>query len=148
MILHLDYTQEPVVTYPPNQQFIIITNLFYWNNLIHDIFYAHGFCQAGGNFQDDNLGRGGVGNDHVNAEAQDGSGTNNANFSTPSGWREAAGCRCCHGMPRFRTGMVMLIMEIIIHEYGHGISKRITGGPANTIRLSNQEQGGHASAII
>ncbi|MBX2934905.1 MAG: M36 family metallopeptidase, partial [Ferruginibacter sp.] len=70
-----DYTLEPTVTSPaPNQQFNI-TNLFYWNNLIHDIFYGYGFTEAGGNFQDDNMGRGGVGNDHVNAEAQDGSGT-------------------------------------------------------------------------
>ena len=54
-----DFTQEPTVTSPPNQQFNI-TNLFYWNNLIHDIFYGYGFTEAGKNFQDDNLGRGGA----------------------------------------------------------------------------------------
>jgi extracellular elastinolytic metalloproteinase len=31
-----DFTQEPTVTTPPNQQWNI-TNLFYWNNIIHDI---------------------------------------------------------------------------------------------------------------
>ncbi len=31
---------------------------------------------------------------------------------------------------------------IIIHEYGHGISNRLTGGPANVDCLDNQEQGG------
>ncbi|MBK7433389.1 MAG: M36 family metallopeptidase [Chitinophagaceae bacterium] len=78
-----DYTQEPVVTSPPNQQFNI-TNLFYYNNIIHDVLYAYGFDEVGGNFQVNNLGRGGVGNDHVWADAQDGGGSNNANFATPA----------------------------------------------------------------
>ncbi|MBF9143181.1 M36 family metallopeptidase [Hymenobacter properus] len=58
-------------------------NLFYWNNLMHDVMYQYGFNEASANFQTDNLGRGGTGADHVRAEAQDGGGTNNANFSTP-----------------------------------------------------------------
>ncbi|WP_216680325.1 M36 family metallopeptidase [Hymenobacter siberiensis] len=61
-----------------------VVNLFYWNNIIHDITYQYGFTEAAGNFQADNLGRGGSGNDYVKAEAQDGAGTNNANFSTPA----------------------------------------------------------------
>ncbi|HEX6333307.1 MAG TPA: M36 family metallopeptidase, partial [Flavisolibacter sp.] len=44
----------------------------------------YGFNEASGNFQADNMGRGGAGNDYVQAEAQDASGTNNANFSTPA----------------------------------------------------------------
>jgi extracellular elastinolytic metalloproteinase len=36
-----------------------------------------------GNFQIDNYGNGGLGNDAVIANAQDGSGFNNANFATP-----------------------------------------------------------------
>lgn len=59
-----------------------VTNLFYWNNIIHDIFYHYGFNETSGNFQTDNLGKGGLGNDAVMAEAQDGGGTNNANFLT------------------------------------------------------------------
>lgn len=60
-----------------------ITNLFYMNNKMHDIFYAFGFTPAARNFQNTNFGLGGVGNDYVNAEAQDGGGTNNANFASP-----------------------------------------------------------------
>lgn len=60
-----------------------ITNLFYWNNLIHDVLYKYGLDEPSGNFQANNMGRGGNGNDFVFADAQDGSGTNNANFSTP-----------------------------------------------------------------
>ncbi len=59
------------------------TNLFYWNNIIHDVFARYGFDEASGNFQETNYSGQGLGNDSVNADAQDGSGLNNANFGTP-----------------------------------------------------------------
>lgn len=59
-----------------------VTNLFYWNNIMHDVTYRYGFTEAAGNFQVNTYGKGGVGGDDVRAEAQDGSGTNNANFAT------------------------------------------------------------------
>ena len=59
------------------------TNLFYINNKVHDIFYRFGFTETGRNFQAWNYGKGGGQNDYVQAESQDGGGTNNANFSTP-----------------------------------------------------------------
>jgi extracellular elastinolytic metalloproteinase len=61
-----------------------VVNLYYWNNILHDVTYQYGFDEASGNFQFNNYGRGGVGGDPVQADAQDGSGTNNANFSTPA----------------------------------------------------------------
>ncbi len=60
-----------------------LSNLFYWNNIIHDILYQYSFDEGAGNFQENNYGNGGIGEDYVKAECQDGSGTNNANFSTP-----------------------------------------------------------------
>jgi len=74
----LDLTQS-AATYRP----AAVANLFYWNNIMHDVSYAYGFNEAAGNFQVNNYGKGGLGNDDVRAEAQDGSGTNNANFGTP-----------------------------------------------------------------
>lgn len=59
-------------------------NLFYWNNIIHDVTYQYGFDEVSGNFQANNYGRGGAGGDYVRAEAADGGGSNNANFSTPA----------------------------------------------------------------
>ncbi|SFB68732.1 T9SS-dependent M36 family metallopeptidase [Kaistella jeonii] len=59
------------------------TNLFYINNKVHDIFYRLGFTETARNFQGWNFGKGGSQNDYVQAESQDGGGTNNANFSTP-----------------------------------------------------------------
>ncbi|MBD3905317.1 T9SS-dependent M36 family metallopeptidase [Chryseobacterium sp. Ch-15] len=61
-----------------------ITNLFYINNKVHDIFYQFGFTESARNFQQNNFGKGGTGNDYVLAESQDGGGLNNANFTTPS----------------------------------------------------------------
>jgi len=60
-----------------------ITNLFYYNNMMHDVWYQYGFDEESGNFQENNYGNGGLQSDMVNADAQDGSGTNNANFGTP-----------------------------------------------------------------
>jgi hypothetical protein len=46
------------------------TNLFYMNNVMHDVWYQYGFDEASGNFQANNYGLGGV---EMNADAQDGS---------------------------------------------------------------------------
>ena len=35
-------------------------NLFYWNNIIHDVWYQYGFDEPSGNFQENNYGNGGV----------------------------------------------------------------------------------------
>lgn len=60
-----------------------ITNLFYWNNIMHDVWHRYGFDAQSGNFQSNNYGQGGLGGDHVIAEGQDGGGVNNANFAAP-----------------------------------------------------------------
>lgn len=114
-----------------------ITNLFYWSNIIHDVTYMYGFDEVSGNFQHNNYGNGGAGNDPVNAEAQDGSGSCNANFSTPTdGNRPRMQMYVCNT----RDGD--LDNAVIVHEYGHGISNRLTGGPAASSCLQNQEQMG------
>jgi extracellular elastinolytic metalloproteinase len=75
---------------PFDSQPAMVTNLFYWNNVMHDVTYGYGFNEKAGNFQVNNYGRGATpanpltdgANDDVRAEAQDGSGRNNANFGT------------------------------------------------------------------
>ena len=118
-----------------------MTNLFYWNNIIHDVQYQYGFDEAGGNFQVNNYGSGGAGNDGVQAEAQDGGGTNNANFGTPpDGQRPRMQMYVWTAPTPDRDGD--LDDGIIIHEYGHGISNRLVGGPANVSCLGNTQQPG------
>ncbi len=104
-----------------------ITNLFYWSNIVHDVVYLYGFDEASGNFQQNNYGNGGSANDYVRAEAQDGGGTCNANFATPNDG----------SLPRMQmytcgTRDGDLDNGVIIHEYGHGISTRLTGGRFNS----------------
>jgi len=67
---------------------VAVQNLFYLNNVVHDILYSHGFTETAGNFQLDNFGHGGSGDDAVNAEAQDGGGLDNANFASPPDGRK------------------------------------------------------------
>ena len=76
-----DLAQAPTTA---ENRAVAVQNLFYMNNVIHDALYSYGFTEAEGNFQEDNGSEGGVGSDSVNAEAQDGSGTDNANFATPT----------------------------------------------------------------
>lgn len=78
----VDFTKQPVVN-----RDAAITNLFYWNNIIHDVWYQYGFDEASGSFQLNNNGTEGLGGDPVLAEAQDSRNIpttrNNANFATP-----------------------------------------------------------------
>lgn len=60
------------------------TQLFVTINFLHDWFYDAGFNEAAGNAQHDNYGRGGIAADRLQAQAQDYSGTDNANMYTPA----------------------------------------------------------------
>ncbi len=82
---NFDETADPTIA--PTASFNE-TNFFYWDNLMHDMSYQYGFDEASGNFQTNNLSRGGSENDFVYADAQDGNGKgpriDNANMSTPT----------------------------------------------------------------
>jgi len=121
-----------------------VVNLFYWSNLIHDLSYVRGFDEPAGNFQVNNYGNGGQGGDAVLAEAQDGADkgkSDNANFWTPPDGQSPRMqmFEWTYTNPR-RDGD--LDAAVILHEYGHGISIRQTGGPSVTYCLNNPEQGG------
>ncbi|HXG47920.1 MAG TPA: M36 family metallopeptidase, partial [Methylomirabilota bacterium] len=104
-----------------------VVQLFYWCNWMHDQLYELGFTEAAGNFQKDNFGRGGLGNDPMLADAQDGSGFNNANFTpSPDGVPGRIQMFLFNGPEPDRDGG--LDAEIILHEYAHGLSTRLAGG--------------------
>ncbi|KAI0074228.1 hypothetical protein K474DRAFT_1648272 [Panus rudis PR-1116 ss-1] len=102
-------------------------NTFYLLNTIHDITYRYGFTEGMFNFQNNNFGKGGEGNDRVNISVQDYHTTDNAYFVTPpdgqngymgiflfdytNPWRDAA-----------------LENDIPTHELTHGMTNRMTGG--------------------
>ncbi|MCE9610692.1 MAG: M36 family metallopeptidase [Chthoniobacter sp.] len=131
----LDLTQAPS-TYRD----AAVTQLFYWCNWMHDKLYQLGFNEASGNFQLNNFGRGGAGNDAVQADAQDGGGTDNANFSTPpDGSAGRMQMYVFSGPTPDRDGS--LDAPIVLHEYTHGLSNRLVGGGAGISALASQGMG-------
>ncbi|KFY36533.1 hypothetical protein V494_05022 [Pseudogymnoascus sp. VKM F-4513 (FW-928)] len=118
-----------------------VTQLFYTANMYHDLLHVLGFNEAAGNFETNNGDAGGKGGDAVILNAQDGSGMNNANFATPP-----------DGQPGTMRMYLWDTSEpqrdgsfdagVIIHEYTHGVSNRLTGGPSNAGCLNVLEAGG------
>ncbi len=123
---------------PSQYRSAAITNLFYWNNIMHDIWYQYGFDEASGNFQENNYGKGGLGSDSVNADAQDGSSSNNANFATPPDGQNPRMQMFLFTNPT-RDGDLDNV--IIAHEYGHGISIRLVGGPSTNVLGGSEQMG-------
>jgi extracellular elastinolytic metalloproteinase len=129
---------------PRTERPAVVSNLFYFINIAHDYTYRLGFTESAGNFQTNNFGRGGTGNDSVRGEAQDGSGTNNANFSTPP-----EGSRPRMQQFLFTLGTTALTDDrdssqdgdVVLHEFGHGVSNRLVGGPTNTSCLGGTQAG-------
>ncbi|MGB8511033.1 MAG: M36 family metallopeptidase [Pyrinomonadaceae bacterium] len=111
---------------PRTQQAAVVTNLFYYGNFMHDFSYRLGFTESAGNFQTNNFSRGGTGNDSVRLEAQDGSGTNNANFATPPDGQRPRMQQFLFTAPNpDRDSSVD--SDVVFHEFGHGISNRLIG---------------------
>jgi extracellular elastinolytic metalloproteinase len=89
--LSFDFPYGGITVQPSSYLDAATTNLFYMNNMMHDVWYQYGFNEINGNFQQNNYNKGGITSflgDAVNAESQDGSAAspqnlNNANFSTP-----------------------------------------------------------------
>src|SRR5262249_31106975 len=119
----LDTTMEPS-TY----QSASVTQLFYLANRYHDRLFAMGFNEAARNFQIINFSGSGTGNDPVQADCQDGSGTNNANFSTSGTDGTSARCQMYlfTGSTPDRDGS--LDADIVNHELTHGLSIRLHRG--------------------
>jgi len=118
---------------PRTQQAAVVTNLFYYNNVMHDFSYTLGFTETSGNFQTNNYGRGGIGNDSVRAEAQDGSGTNNANFATPPDGQRPRMQQYLFTSPNpDRDSSVD--GDVVFHEFGHGISNRLIGNGSTALQ--------------
>ncbi|KAH9030751.1 Fungalysin metallopeptidase-domain-containing protein [Lactarius pseudohatsudake] len=144
-----DFSQPPGSS---NNHNAAAVNVFYVMNSVHDFTYRYGFTEATFNFQTNNFGKGGVGNDRVTVTMQDPAGTDNAdNFSTPPDL-DLCGCSCgisptygycvrplaVSGIPE-RDGAIE--NDIVIHENTHGVTNRMTGGGTGRC-LQTTEAGG------
>ncbi|WP_238537822.1 M36 family metallopeptidase [Zavarzinella formosa] len=127
-----------------------VLNMFYANNILHDIHYHYGFTESAGNFQVNNYGKGGTGGDAVQADGQDKAdlpydpndpNIDNANFATPPDGQSPRMqmYEFTATSPRRDSG---LDNGVMFHEYGHGVSNRLTGGPANSNALDATQSGG------
>jgi extracellular elastinolytic metalloproteinase len=145
---------DGVYDYRFNTNESALVNAWYWVNDAHDRFYALGFDEVAGNFQEDNFGLGGVDGDAVTVRGLAGTVPGCAACaasitSTVDGesalmyfaWRND--CRFCSDHDGYpdnggdRSGGFM--RDVLYHEYSHAVTTRRVGGPAdNTCMLGIQ----------
>ncbi len=132
--------------FPFNSASSAETAVFFAMNYAHDFYYDLGFDEAAGNFQVDNLGRGGRGGDGLEANVR-AAGRNNANISVPpDGQSPTMNLFLFDGTPCWGDkvdgdGSIDLDgaydLDIVVHEYHHGL----------TFRLNSAWSGAEAEAI-
>lgn len=135
-------TQAGVVQFNPAQtdgDDQKVLNIFYYNCFMHDYFYLLGFREEDGNFQHDNFGRGGVASDRVDARAHSGAVFGTANMATPVDG----------GSPVMNMGLLTSTnrhtafdASVVFHEFMHGVTNRLVGGPLNVRALEAPQSGG------
>ncbi|MBS1875848.1 MAG: M36 family metallopeptidase [Acidobacteria bacterium] len=123
----------------------INTNLFYWTNRAHDLHYAAGFTEAAGNFQADNLGKGGVQGDALYAFSHFGAaqaGYAEAENSFYTSVDDTDGSQSILAMFVSDSGVGGIMTDgsldsaVIIHEYTHGVSSRLMPRGYDTFQVA------------
>jgi Zn-dependent metalloprotease len=108
----------------------VITQAFYYVNMLHDYYYNLGFDEVSRNFQDDNFGRGGLENDRVLVEVDNG--FNNGDCCNAFMDSNNDGT---NGRLTLRVGLQPDNLDMhramngdtVTHEFGHGLSSRMVG---------------------
>ncbi|EED94898.1 metalloprotease, partial [Thalassiosira pseudonana CCMP1335] len=131
-----DYSYQNIMSDDPSRwREAAIVNVFYWCNIMHDILYQYGFDEPSGNFQEENFGLGGIGGDSVVVEVQEPAGVNNAVFLViPDGMNPVLQLYLFNRSDNIIRDSAF-DTSIITHEYCHGLSSRLTGGPSNAYCL-------------
>jgi len=111
------------------------TALFFALNFAHDFFYDLGFDEAAGNFQQDNFNRGGSGGDPVKGAAR-AEGRNNATYKNAADGSSPTismflwdGSNCWAEDVDFDGAADIdgdYDFDIVLHEYHHGVSLRLS----------------------
>lgn len=120
-----------------------VVNLFYYCSLLHDIYYLLGFQEADGNFQAKN-GAGPSGNHRVEARVSLQEIPRTARFVTPPDG----------GQPLMEMGPITATgrhcafdATVVFHEYTHGVSSRLIGGPMSSTALLSPQSAGIAEGL-
>ncbi|KAH0428486.1 elastinolytic metalloproteinase mep [Colletotrichum camelliae] len=131
--LLFSYPYSPTTTDPTSYVEASATQGFYVVNKFHDILYKLGFDEDAGNFQTNNNGKGGAGGDPLELIVQ--ASTGSAQIYVPADGRS----------PRLSMGVwsgtpqrdSMFDATVLLHEYMHGVTGRLVGGPATSGCLSD-----------
>lgn len=116
-----------------------VLNIFYYNCFMHDFFYLLGFREQDGNFQRDNLGRGGVASDRVDARAHSGPVFGTANMGTPV---DGLSPVMNMGLVSSTNRHTAFDSSVVFHEFMHGVTNRLVGGPMNVKALEGPQSEG------
>jgi extracellular elastinolytic metalloproteinase len=102
-----------------------VLNIFYFNCYLHDYFYLLGFRERDANFQQDNLTRGGIPGDRVDARAHPRpiQGTANMGFSV-----EGESPIMNMGLVGRTNRHTAFDLDVVAHEFTHGVANRLVGG--------------------
>jgi len=113
-----------------------VLNIFYFNCVMHDFFYLLGFREREGNFQHDNLGRGGIASDRVDARS----------YSEPVYGTASMATQVDGRSPVMKMGPVASTNRhtafdstVVFHEFTHGVTNRLVGGPMNDRSLDDPQ---------
>ena len=122
---------------------------FFWCNWMHDVLYELGFTEAAGNYQYDNLGRGGtnaVGGDPVRMDVQLGAANNpltrwsaSGSASPQDGGVGTIGVTLWGDNSTNRDGS--LDASVLLHEYTHLLSRRLVGQGTGISAYQTQAMG-------
>ncbi len=134
--------QDNIVVFDPSDQMgddQKLLNIFYFCNYMHDVLLILGFNEKSGNFQQINFTSTGRANDRVRARAHSGPVNGTANMLTgPDGTP-----------PLMNMGLVVrsgrhtaFDADVVFHEYTHGLTGRLAGGPLDTQSLQKLQSGG------
>ncbi|KAF8886335.1 Fungalysin metallopeptidase-domain-containing protein [Infundibulicybe gibba] len=126
------------------------TNAFYVINTMHDIAYKYGFTEKSFNFQTNNFGKDGLGNDRIEVQVHADPHGYSSSFHTPPEYLVVCGLtitliilivdnqesanlfrrvlRSKFSDWRYRRRDMAMHNGIIVHEFTHGITRRMVGG--------------------
>lgn len=134
-----------------------MTNVFYIANMMHDFSYRYGFTERASNFQYDNFGKGGLGEDQIVIQVGNTTMMNNAQFSTGPEYVasnfygyiiDTSDRSGENGVAQFfyfnltkEPRDSAMDNSVIIHEITHGISNRMTGGGSGRCLQAREARG-------
>ncbi len=135
-----DFAQDNTLA-PSTYRPAAVAQFFYLSNRYHDKLFQLGFDEPAKNFQVTNFSGLGAGNDAVQADVQDGSGTDNANFGTTGTDGSTGRCQMYvfTGPTPDRDGD--LDADIVYHELTHGLSIRLHNGTVNGTQSGGMGEG-------